>query len=97
MDQVWDAVASAIREVVAALPEPPELVAVTGQGDGAWLVDGLGRPTGPAVLWNDGRAAGLVMRLGARRHPGAGLQDLRFPAVHRYAQRRTCLDAGARP
>lgn len=60
MDEVWEAVASAVREVVAALPGPPELVAVTGQGDGAWLVDDRGRPTGPAVLWNDGRAAGLV-------------------------------------
>lgn len=60
MDHVWDAVAAATREVVAALPEPPELVAITGQGDGAWLVDALGRPTGPAVLWNDGRAADLV-------------------------------------
>ncbi|RFU83908.1 carbohydrate kinase [Streptomyces triticagri] len=60
MNQVWDAVASAIREVVGRLPEPPDLVAVTGQGDGAWLVDDRGHPTGPAVLWNDGRAAGLV-------------------------------------
>lgn len=60
MDQVWEAVAAATREVVAALPEPPDLVAVTGQGDGAWLVDDAGRPTGPAVLWNDGRAAELV-------------------------------------
>ncbi|MFJ8749194.1 FGGY family carbohydrate kinase [Streptomyces sp. NPDC102441] len=62
MGEVWEAVASATREVVAALPEPPELVAVTGQGDGAWLVDERGHPTGPAVLWNDGRAAGLVSR-----------------------------------
>lgn len=60
MTDVWDAVASAVREVVAALPAPPEFVAVTGQGDGAWLVDDAGRPTGPAVLWNDGRAADIV-------------------------------------
>ncbi|AUH39835.1 FGGY-family carbohydrate kinase [Streptomyces sp. CMB-StM0423] len=60
MADVWDAVASAVREVVAALPAPPAFVAVTGQGDGAWLIDGAGRPTGPAVLWNDGRAAGIV-------------------------------------
>ena len=57
MDQVWAAVADAVREVVAALPTPPDLVAVTAQGDGAWLVDSDGHPTGPAVLWNDGRAA----------------------------------------
>ncbi|MFW6692417.1 FGGY family carbohydrate kinase [Streptomyces sp. MAR4 CNX-425] len=60
MTAVWEAVASAVREVAAALPAPPGFVAVTGQGDGAWLIDGQGRPTGPAVLWNDGRAAGIV-------------------------------------
>jgi erythritol kinase len=56
MDEVWSAVAEAVREVTAALPAAPDLVAVTAQGDGAWLVDAEGRPSGPAVLWNDGRA-----------------------------------------
>jgi len=60
MVEVWAAVVDAVREVVAALPTPPDLVAVTAQGDGAWLVDPDGAPTGPAVLWNDGRAAEQV-------------------------------------
>lgn len=60
MAEVWAAVADATREVVARLPEPPDMVAVTAQGDGAWLVDDRSRPTGPAVLWNDGRAANLL-------------------------------------
>jgi xylulokinase len=60
MAEVWAAVADAVREVVAALPDPPDMVAVTAQGDGAWLVDGQGRPTGPAVLWNDGRATDRI-------------------------------------
>lgn len=60
MGEVWAAVVDAVREVVAALPSPPDLVAVTAQGDGAWLVDPRGAPTGPAVLWNDGRATKQV-------------------------------------
>ncbi|MEV6110198.1 FGGY-family carbohydrate kinase [Streptomyces sp. NPDC051940] len=60
MAEVWTSVAEAVREVAGALPEPPDLITVTAQGDGAWLVDERHRPTGPAVLWNDGRAADLV-------------------------------------
>ncbi|MEU7002900.1 FGGY-family carbohydrate kinase [Nonomuraea sp. NPDC046570] len=60
MTAVWDAVAQSVREVAAALDEPADFVALTAQGDGAWLVDETGRPAGPAILWNDGRAAGIV-------------------------------------
>ncbi|WP_028923779.1 FGGY-family carbohydrate kinase [Pseudonocardia acaciae] len=38
----------------------PELVALTGQGDGCWLVDAAHRPVRPAMSWLDGRAAGLL-------------------------------------
>lgn len=60
MDQVWAATAEAVRDVLARLPEPPSMVALTAQGDGCWLVDDRGEPTGPAVLWSDGRAARTV-------------------------------------
>lgn len=60
MDEVWDAAAATLRE--AAGGRDVELIAVTGQGDGCWLVDADGRPTGPAVLWSDGRAAAIVAR-----------------------------------
>ncbi|MCK2212657.1 carbohydrate kinase [Actinomadura sp. ATCC 31491] len=59
MDAVWDAVAATVREVAAGAG-PVELVAVTAQGDGCWLVDAAGEPTGPAILWNDARAAAVV-------------------------------------
>jgi xylulokinase len=62
MDEVWRAVCDAVREAVAGLPGAPAFLAVTAQGDGAWLVDDEGRPTGPAMLWNDGRAADQVSR-----------------------------------
>ncbi|GAA3107699.1 hypothetical protein GCM10020001_027120 [Nonomuraea salmonea] len=59
MHAVWDAVAETVREV-AAQTGGAEFVAVTAQGDGCWLVDAAGEPTGPAILWNDARAAAAV-------------------------------------
>lgn len=55
-------------------------LAVTGQGDGTWLVDAEGEPVGPALLWLDGRAGRIVERIrtseAGRRHfreTGTGL------------------------
>ncbi|MGC8468503.1 MAG: FGGY family carbohydrate kinase [Acetobacteraceae bacterium] len=45
-------------------------LAVTGQGDGTWLIDAAGNPTGPAMLWLDGRAGAIVESL--RASPAAG-------------------------
>jgi xylulokinase len=60
MGAVWDAVVRTVRGVAAELPGSVDFVAVTAQGDGCWLVDAAGEPTGPAILWNDGRAAATV-------------------------------------
>lgn len=60
MAEVWDAVVATVREAVERVARPVRLLAVTAQGDGAWLVDPDGEPLGPAVLWNDGRAADIV-------------------------------------
>jgi erythritol kinase (D-erythritol 1-phosphate-forming) len=62
MSSVWDAVASTVRAVVRRLGGPVRLISLTAQGDGCWLVDAEGRPTGPAILWNDARAADIVDR-----------------------------------
>ena len=35
-------------------------IAVTGQGDGMWLIDKAGEPVAPAWLWLDGRAASIA-------------------------------------
>lgn len=61
LTEVWQAVAGTIHEATGGRADV-ELIAVTGQGDGCWLVDRDGRPAGPAVLWNDGRAAPTVER-----------------------------------
>jgi len=60
MAAVWLAVAECVREAVGQLRSAVDFVAVTAQGDGCWLVDSAGEPTGPAILWNDGRAADVV-------------------------------------
>ena len=62
MYSVWNAVASTVRAVLHQLPDPVRLISLTAQGDGCWLVDGDGHPTGPAILWNDARAAAIVDR-----------------------------------
>src|ERR1700736_3855431 len=62
MYSVWNAAASTVRTVVQKLPNPVRLISLTAQGDGCWLVDADGHPTGPAILWNDARAAAIVDR-----------------------------------
>ncbi|RIQ17856.1 FGGY-family carbohydrate kinase [Jiangella rhizosphaerae] len=62
VDAVVDSVATVVRAVADRLPGPPDLVALTGQGDGCWLTGADGVPVRPAASWLDGRAAGLVRR-----------------------------------
>ncbi|WP_345655534.1 FGGY-family carbohydrate kinase [Streptomyces tremellae] len=58
---VEEVVRAAVRVIDAVADgAPPALVAMTGQGDGLWLVDEAGRPVRPALSWMDGRAGGLV-------------------------------------
>jgi erythritol kinase (D-erythritol 1-phosphate-forming) len=62
MYSVWDATAFTVRTVVRQLADPVRLISLTAQGDGCWLVDANGHPTGSAILWNDARAAAIVDR-----------------------------------
>jgi erythritol kinase len=62
MYSVWDAAAFTVRTVVSQLSDPVRLISLTAQGDGCWLVDADGHPTGPAILWNDARSATIVDR-----------------------------------
>ena len=57
MTAVWAAVVETARRCAAESPEPLTGIVCTGQGDGCWLVDESGAPTGNAILWNDARAA----------------------------------------
>lgn len=62
MDDVWTALVRVLRTVVDRSPDDVELLAVTAQGDGCWLIDDDGAPAGQALLWNDARATSLVER-----------------------------------
>ena len=83
MAQTWADTATALAalgERVPALARRAVALAVTGQGDGTWLVDRAGEPVAPAWLWLDSRAAGIVaefdnsgVRRAIFRHTGSGL------------------------
>ena len=83
MARTWDDTAQALRLLAEQVPElgsRAAALAVTGQGDGTWLIDKAGAPVAPAWLWLDSRAAGIVAEAvasGARaeifRFTGCGL------------------------
>ncbi|WP_009996221.1 FGGY-family carbohydrate kinase [Streptomyces clavuligerus] len=60
MDEVFGAVTEVLAALAAGVPGPFELIGLTGQGDGVWLVDAEGRPVRSAISWMDGRANELV-------------------------------------
>ncbi|GGD86961.1 carbohydrate kinase [Aureimonas endophytica] len=63
MCKTWEDTAATLREVVGKLPDGAAsvlAVAVTGQGDGTWLIDAAGAPVAPAWLWLDARAGALA-------------------------------------
>ncbi|MET9800972.1 FGGY-family carbohydrate kinase [Streptomyces sp. NPDC006368] len=112
MAAVWNAVVSTVRGALSqhgAGHDPVRLVAFTAQGDGCWLVDADGHPTGPAVLWSDGRAGDLLTRWAAdgvldeayRRNgsltcsgmPNAVISWLAAHDPRRLARSRTALTA----
>jgi len=61
MAATWATAATTIAALVArCVGDAVIALAVTGQGDGTWLIDAAGEPVGPAMLWLDGRAGGIV-------------------------------------
>jgi erythritol kinase (D-erythritol 1-phosphate-forming) len=68
MSCTWKDAAAAVRGLATAVPDLGSrvaAVAVTGQGDGTWLIDSDGQPVAPALLWLDSRAAKLVEEIRA--------------------------------
>ncbi len=64
-DELWQAVARTVREVLAAAGVDGSAVlavGVTSHGDGVYLVDEDGRPTRPGIMSLDTRAADVVRR-----------------------------------
>jgi sugar (pentulose or hexulose) kinase len=53
-----DEIFATVLDLLAAVPtEDVDVVALTGQGDGLWLVDAEGTPVGRAISWMDNRGA----------------------------------------
>jgi erythritol kinase len=83
MARTWQDTAAVVRllgDRIERLAERTVALAVTGQGDGTWLIDRAGEPVAPAWLWLDSRTAPIVEELersGVRadlyRHTGCGL------------------------
>ncbi|MEM9628948.1 MAG: FGGY-family carbohydrate kinase [Pseudomonadota bacterium] len=61
--RTWSDAAEALRllaEEVHDLAKRTAALAITGQGDGTWLIDADGEPVCPAWLWLDARAAPII-------------------------------------
>lgn len=108
MRRTWDDAGSVLRELVGRLSlshpdHEPVVLAVTAQGDGTWLVDAEGEPTGPGLLWLDARAASIVDTLKATGaaeaafvHTGSGLAACQqAPQLHWLARHRPAMVARA--
>lgn len=70
MARTWGDTATTLRQLAELVPNLAArtiAIAVTGQGDGMWLVDAVGEPVAPAWLWLDARSAVIVEQ--ALGHP----------------------------
>ena len=66
MEQTWGSCLALVHQLLdgrADLRGRTAALAVTGQGDGTWLIDDAGTPVGPALTWLDGRAAETIRAL----------------------------------
>ena len=64
MNSVWRSAAGVLRELSARVdPAHITSLGICAQGDGLWPVRSDGEPAGPAMLWNDTRAAQDVIDL----------------------------------
>lgn len=67
--RTWADTASTLRQLADLVPDLAArtvALAVTGQGDGTWLIDRDGEPVGHGWLWLDARSADIVDEIRAR-------------------------------
>lgn len=67
--RTWTDTAATLRQLADKVPNLADRViaiAVTGQGDGTWLIDKAGEPVAKGWLWLDARAAAIVDEIRAR-------------------------------
>ncbi|MCA0048518.1 carbohydrate kinase [Mesorhizobium sp. B283B1A] len=69
LTRTWSDAATTLRQLADKVPNLASrtvAIAVTGQGDGTWLIDGKGEPVAKGWLWLDARAAAIVEEIRAR-------------------------------
>lgn len=63
MRRTWTDTVATLKDLAERVPDLAKrtaAIAVTGQGDGTWLIDDDGAPVAPGLLWLDARAAAIV-------------------------------------
>jgi erythritol kinase (D-erythritol 1-phosphate-forming) len=60
IQETLEALGEVVRTIVDCPDEPVEVIGLTGQGDGLWLVDEQGRQVRRAMTWLDARANSIV-------------------------------------
>lgn len=63
MRRTWQEVTLTLADLAAIVPDLAGraiALAVTGQGDGCWLIDAEGEPVGGGLIWLDSRAAEMT-------------------------------------
>ena len=96
MAEVWNGVVQTLRTANQEIAGDVEMIALTAQGDGCWLVDEAGEPVGRAGVV-ERRAQPTDRRdLETRRHDGARVPHERVAELPGPAQRDPELAAGAR-
>ena len=85
MEQVWRTVVSVLNDLTRQCGDAEfEALGIAGQGDGLWCVTDQGEAAGPAMLWNDTRAAEDLARLegaGATAVIGRGCNTSLWPGT----------------
>ena len=97
MARTWDDAAAVLRNLAELLPglaARTRALAVTGQGDGTWLIDEAAKQVRPGWLWLDSRAASLVEEMEAAGvpvaifpHNGCGLNACQQSVHLRWMER----------
>ena len=76
MERTWEDTCAVLRGLSARLNGAEvAALAITGQGDGTWLIDRENVPVAPAILWLDARTGQLVEDL---RNSGAARKAFAF-------------------
>ena len=68
MEEIWQTVCTCLQHLSAEIDTTRiKSLGLCAQGDGLWMLGPDGKPNGPAMLWNDTRAADMVSGKGSQQ------------------------------